>query len=90
MVQSVHGLAALALAVPVIFHWYAPAGDEERTPDWASTGLDWRGRIQMAAFCFFEVSAVQACCQCVLNSESELSSLLLPTGTHPLMTASLK
>lgn len=54
--QTVHGLAALALAVPVIFHWYVPPEDEERMPDWASTGLDWKGRIQMMAFCFFEVS----------------------------------
>ena len=59
IVQSVHGLAALALAVPVIFHWYALPDDEDRMPNWASTGLDWKGRIQMAAFCFFEVSAAQ-------------------------------
>ncbi|CAL5229707.1 g13080 [Coccomyxa viridis] len=53
--KSVHGLAALALAVPVIFHWYALPDDEDRMPNWASTGLDWKGRIQMAAFCFFEL-----------------------------------
>lgn len=56
MVQSVHGLAALALAVPVVFHWYAPADDEDHMPNWASTGLSWQGRVQMGAFCFFEVS----------------------------------
>ena len=55
-VQSVHGFAALALAVPVVFHWYAPQEGEEWIPDWASTGLDWKGRIQMVAFCIFEVS----------------------------------
>ena len=54
-IQSVHGLAALALAVPVFFHWNLQSGDEDRTPAWASTGLDWRGRMQLVAFCIFEV-----------------------------------
>lgn len=54
-VQNVHGLAALALAVPVFFHWNMQSEDEDRMPAWASTGLDWRGRIQLVAFCIFEV-----------------------------------
>ena len=54
--QNVHGLAALALAVPVFFHWNMQSEDEDRMPAWASTGLDWRGRIQLVAFCIFEVS----------------------------------
>ncbi len=53
--QNVHGLAALALAVPVFFHWNMQSEDEDRMPAWASTGLDWRGRIQLVAFCIFEV-----------------------------------
>ena len=81
VVQSVHGLAALALAVPVIFHWYTPPDDEDRMPDWASTGLDWKGRIQMAAFCFFEVSAVQPC----KESPGRTSTLvtLIPSDMDP-------
>ena len=54
--QSVHGLAALALAVPAFFHWNMQPEDEDRMPAWASTGLDWRGRVQLVAFCIFEVA----------------------------------
>ena len=61
MVQSVHGLAALALAVPVVFHWYAPADDEDHMPNWASTGLSWQGRVQMGAFCFFRGEPSMTC-----------------------------
>ncbi|CAK0784454.1 hypothetical protein CVIRNUC_007658 [Coccomyxa viridis] len=53
--KNVHGLAALALAVPVFFHWNMQSEDEDRMPAWASTGLDWRGRIQLVAFCIFEL-----------------------------------
>jgi hypothetical protein len=61
--QTVYGCAALTLLVPVFFHWYAPREDEEDSKAWASSGLSWQAKIQLIAFCAFEV--------CFLHSSSE-------------------
>lgn len=53
--QTVYGCAALTLLVPVFFHWYAPREDEEDSKAWASSGLSWQAKIQLIAFCAFEV-----------------------------------
>ncbi len=55
-VQTVYGLAALTLLVPVFFHWYAPREDEEDSKAWASIGLTWQAKLQLVAFCAFEAS----------------------------------
>lgn len=61
--QTVHGCAALALLVPVFFHWYAPPqDDEEGSMDWAVTGLSWQAKLQLAAFCVFEVNLCRNLC----------------------------
>lgn len=66
--QTVHMCAALALLVPVFFHWYAPReDDEEYAMDWASAGLSWQAKLQLVAFCVFEVSA--ACVHTSLASQ---------------------
>ena len=53
--QTVYGCAALTLLVPVFFHWSAPREDEEDSKAWASSGLSWQAKIQLLAFCAFEV-----------------------------------
>ncbi|KAK9908103.1 hypothetical protein WJX75_002781 [Coccomyxa subellipsoidea] len=53
--KTVYGCAALTLLVPVFFHWYAPREDEEDSKAWASSGLSWQAKIQLIAFCAFEV-----------------------------------
>ncbi len=54
--QTVYGCAALTLLVPVVFHWSAPREDEEDSKTWASSGLPWQAKIQLLAFCAFEVT----------------------------------
>ena len=54
--QTVYGLAALALAVPVAFHWRQPPQEEEGPPPgWDAVGLTWQAKVQLVAFCLFEV-----------------------------------
>ncbi|CAL8463154.1 g2688 [Coccomyxa elongata] len=53
--QTVYGCAALTLLVPVFFHWSAPREDEDNFKTWASSGLPWQAKIQLLAFCAFEV-----------------------------------
>ena len=61
VVQTVYGLAALALAVPAAFHWRAPekeVGEEGALPSYAPAGFSWQAKVQLAAFCFFEARAL--------------------------------
>jgi hypothetical protein len=58
LLQTVYGLAALALAVPAAFHWRAPEEDQEEGAKWPATGLTWQAKVQLAAFCFFEVPQI--------------------------------
>ncbi|CAL8463153.1 g2687 [Coccomyxa elongata] len=53
--KTVYGCAALTLLVPVFFHWSAPREDEDNFKTWASSGLPWQAKIQLLAFCAFEV-----------------------------------
>jgi hypothetical protein len=62
--QTVYGLSALALAVPVFFHWYEPREDEdEGSNDWASTSPPWQLKLQLIAFCSFEVTGPWPLCK---------------------------
>lgn len=65
VVQTVYGCAALALLVPVFFLWYPPVEDEEESSQaWASSGLSWQSKLQLVAFCAFEVLLAVQLCSC--------------------------